>query len=256
MDDFRQSWFIFALGGAMVAFVLAQSLFFLSRAWKHGREIGISSAVLRSTVTSSVLFTVAPSMAIAATVLALSNALGLALPWLRLSVIGNFSYEATAATAAMDALGHAGGINAPVTDPAVFSGIAWTMTVGSIFPLILLPILLKRIQAKISKSANTNAKWTDVMSAAAFIGLIAAFVARAVAGKGEGNDAGDGAGVLSVLTLLTAILSLVLLEWLVKKKGWKSAQPFAMPASMFLAMGAAVLFAHILPDSLATFTWR
>lgn len=254
MDDFRQSWFMFGLGGAMVAFVLAQSLFFLSRAWKRGREIGISAATLRSTVTSSVLFTIAPSMAIAATVLALSNALGLPLPWLRLSIIGNFSYEATAATAAMDALGHAGGINAPVTDPAIFSGIAWTMTIGSVFPLILLPLVLKKIQAKISKSANTNAKWTDLMSAAAFIGLIAAFVARAVAGKGEG--AGDGAGVLSVLTLLTAIVSLLLLEWLVKKLGWKSVEPFVMPACMFLAMGAAVLFAHILPDSLAAFTWR
>jgi len=256
MADFRQDWFMFLLGGLLMAFVIAQSLFFLTRAWKHGRKLGISTATLRSTVTSSVLFTIAPSMAIAATVLALSNALGIVLPWMRLSIIGNFSYEATAATAAMDALSHTGGINTPVTDAATFSGIAWVMTIGSVFPLILLPLILKKIQSKVAKSANTNAKWTDLMSAAAFIGLIAAFVARAVAGTGEADKAGDGAGILSVLTLLTAIVSLLLMEWIVEKRGWKSLQPFVMPASMFLAMGAAVLFAFILPDHLAALEWR
>jgi len=254
--DFRQTWFIFALGGVMAAFVIAQSLFFLTRAWKRAKEIGVSSATLRTTVTSSVLFTIAPSMAIAATVLALSNSLGFALPWIRMSVIGSFIYEATATTAAMDALGHAGGLNAPVTDPATFSGIAWMLAVGCILPLILLPIVLKKIQTKVNKSASANAKWTDLMSAAAFVGLMAAFVARAVAGKGEADKAADGAGVLSVLTLLTAIGVLLLLEWLVKKRDWKGAQPFIMPASMFAAMGAAVLFAYILPDHLASFVWR
>jgi len=254
--DFRQSWFIFTLGGAMAAFIIAQSLFFLIRAWKRGREIGVDSAALRTTVASSVLFTIAPSMAIATTVLALSNSLGFALPWLRMNVIGSFIYEVTAATAAMDAMGHTGGLGAPVTDPATFSGIAWMLTIGCILPLILLPFVLKKIQTKINKSANTNAKWTDMMSAAAFVGLMAAFVARAVAGKGEADKAADGAGVLSVLTLLTAIAVLLLLEWLVQKKNWKGAQPFIMPASMFAAMGAAVLFAYILPDHLASFVWR
>ena len=254
--DFRQSPFMYALGAAVVVFVIAQSLFFLRKAWKRGREIGVPVSTLRSTVTSSVLFTIAPSMAIAATVLALSNSLGLVLPWIRLSVIGNISYEFTAATAAAESMGIEGGLSAPITDPTAFSAIAWVMTIGSIFPLILLPIFLKKIQSKIGKAASSNAKWTDLMSAAAFVGLIAAFVARAVAGKGEADTAGDGAGVLSVLTLLTAIVVMLLLELLVNKKGWKWAEPFTMPVSMFAAMGAAVLFAQILPAQIAFLEWR
>ena len=256
MQDFRQTLFMYALGGAMAVFVVAQSLFFLRKAWKRGREIGVPVSTLRGTVTSSVLFTIAPSMAIAATVLALSNSLGLVLPWIRLSVIGNLSYEATAAAAAMDGMGHAGGLSAPVTDPVAFSAIAWVMTIGSIFPLILLPIFLKKIQTKIGKAAGGKEKWTDLMSAAAFVGLIAAFVARALAGKGEADRAGDGAGVLSVLTLVTAIAVMLLLELLVDKKGWKWAQSFTMPLSMFAAMGAAVLFAQILPEQIAFLEWR
>ena len=38
------------------------------------------------------------ALAIVATVLALSNALGIILPWIRLSVIGNISQETTAAS--------------------------------------------------------------------------------------------------------------------------------------------------------------
>ena len=44
------------------------------------------------------------------------------------------------------------------------------------------------------------------MAAAAFIGLIAAFIGRAVLGKGQQAVIGDGAGILSVATLLFAIL--------------------------------------------------
>jgi len=246
---------MYILGAAMAAFVVAQSLFFLLKAWKRGKEIGMPVSTLRGTVTSSVLFTIAPSMAIAATVLALSNSLGLLLPWIRMSVIGNITYEVTAASAAANSMGLPG-LSAPVTDPAAFSAIAWVMTIGSIFPLILLPLFLKKIQAKIGKATSGKEKWTDLISAAAFVGLIAAFVARAIAGKGEADTAGDGAGVLSVLTLVTAIAVMLLLELLVNKKGWKWAEPFTMPVSMFAAMGAAVLFAQILPEQIAFLEWR
>jgi len=258
MQDFRQSPFMFALGGVVVAFILGQSLFFLIRAWKHGRALGMPVSALRGTVTSSALFTIAPSIAIATTVLALSNALGIALPWLRMNFIGTFTYETIAATAAADGFGVPGGIGAPITDPVSFSAIAWVMAIGSVFPLVLLPLFLKKIQTKISNAMEKkgNTAWTDLISAAAFIGLIAAFVARALAGKGEADRAGDGAGVLSVLTLATAIAVMLLLELLVNKRGWKWAEPFTMPASMFAAMGAAVLFARILPEHIAFLEWR
>ena len=257
--DFRQSAFMYALAFGLVLFVIGQSMFFLVKAWKRGRELGIETATLRNTVTSSVLFTIAPSIALATTVVVLSNAFGIVLPWIRMNLIGSFTYEVTAATAAVDGLGVAGGLGAPITDPAVFSAVAWVMTIGSVFPLILLPIVLKRVQARIGKVVNKpqNAAWTDLLAAAAFIGLIAAFVARALAGgSDEAARAGDGAGVLSVIALATAIIVMLLLELLAEKREWKWAQPFTMPLSMFTAMGAAILFAQILPEHIAFLEWR
>jgi len=257
--DFRQSLFMYALALGLVLFVIAQSMFFLVKAWKRGRELGLETATMRNTITSSVLFTIAPSIALATTVVVLSNAFGIVLPWIRMNLIGSFTYEVTAATAAVDGLSVAGGLGAPITDPAVFSAVAWVMTIGSIFPLILLPIVLKRIQARIGKVVNkpSNAAWTDMLAAAAFIGLIAAFVARALAGgSDEAARAGDGAGVLSVIALATAIVVMLLLELLVEKRGWNWVQPFTMPVSMFTAMGAAILFAQILPEHIAFLEWR
>ena len=79
--DFKESGFMYALGGFIVIFVLAQSLFFLIRAWKQGKKLGLSTATMRGTVTQSALFSLAPAISIVATILTLSGALGIVLPW-------------------------------------------------------------------------------------------------------------------------------------------------------------------------------
>ena len=77
--DFKESGFMYALGGFIVIFVLAQSLFFLIRAWKQGKKLGLSTATMRGTVTQSALFSLAPAISIVATILTLSGALGIVL---------------------------------------------------------------------------------------------------------------------------------------------------------------------------------
>ena len=141
-------------------------------------------------------------------------------------------------------------------DKAVFAAAAWVMTVGCVMPLILLPIFLKKIQTKVGKTANTNAKWADLMAAAAFIGLIAAFIAKAVAGSGDKTVIGDGAGLLSVSTLVAAMIIMLILQMICKKFKIKWLEPFAMPLSMIAAMGIAMLLARILPANLVVLEWR
>ena len=41
---------LFIIGGCVILFVLAQSIFFLVRAYRHGKRIGITNATLRKTV--------------------------------------------------------------------------------------------------------------------------------------------------------------------------------------------------------------
>ncbi len=252
--NFKESPFMYLIAAGVISFVLAQSAFFLVKAWKQGKKIGIDTKVMRDTISSSSLFTIAPAIAIVATVLTLAYSLGFILPWIRLSVIGNITYEATAAEAALNAFD--ANLSQPIDNVKTFAAIAWVMTIGSVFPLIIMPIFLKRLQGKVGVAANKNAKWTDAMSAAAFIGLISAFIARSVAGAGKRDVVGDGAGVLSVITLAVSIASMMLLRWICVKFRLVRLEPFAMPAAMLSGMAAAMLFARILPEGIAFLEWR
>ena len=253
--DFKENGLMYSLGLMIVVFVIAQSLFFLIRAWKRGKEIGLSSASMKNSFIQSSLFSVAPAFSIVATVLALASALGLVLPWIRLSVIGNITYEMTAADSAVGALGIESGLSAPITDPTAFSATVWVMTLGSIFPLFIIPFLLKKMQKSMGSVMSKDKKWADLMAAAAFIGLISAFVGRALVGQGDGTP-GSGAGLLSVTALVTASASMLLLEKLSEKRDSKLLKAFSMPVAMYFAMVAVMVLARVLPESIAFFEFR
>ena len=266
--DFKTGPLMYGLALFVVAFVIVQSVFFMLKANKRAKEIGMDKAVVKQTIISSVLFTIAPAISILATVLALASALGIVLPWIRLSVIGNLAYETVAADTALGVLGSS--LANEVTDPKAFSTIAWAMTIGSCFPLILLPFLCKKVHKAMNKVMGGKKEETaeseaaksekkskvnigDVISASAFIGIVAAFISRAVAGIEKG---GVSAGFMSISVMLSAIIFTIALDWLCKKKNLKKLEAFVLPIAMFGAMGIAVLFTQVLPADLVNFTWR
>ena len=269
-QDFRTSPVILAVALGIVVFVLAQSVFFLVKSWNKGKELGISAETLKNTAVTSALFTVAPAISILATVLVLANALGIVLPWIRLTVIGNLAYETTAAQTALDFWGAT--INNAVEDKQQFATIAWAMTLGSIAPLILVPFLCKKLQKKVGDVVNKNEKTQklgDAISAAAFIGIVFAFVAREINGYTATTitqAAADGSvekikqisgssGAMSIFVLLASMILLVVLEALCKAFKLEKLQSFAMPLAMFGAMGIAILLTNVLPPEIVNHGW-
>ena len=276
--DFKESPFMYAIALFVVAFVISQSVFFLVKSLKKAKELGIPKETLKTTMVSSAVFTVAPAISILATVIVLANALGIVLPWIRLTVIGNLAYETTAAQTALDFWGES--LKHSVGDTQQFATIAWAMTLGSIAPLILLPFLCKKLQKKIGATVNKSEKskkFGDAISAAAFIGIVMAFVAREIysytvqktnvlhaAGNSIVNEAGQilkvktitgSAGLMSILVLVCAIVFMLILDIICKKFKLTKLEPFAMPIAMFAAMGMAVLFTYVLPENLVNHTW-
>lgn len=255
-SDFRSDGLMYLLVLGVIIFICAQALFFMKKAWARGKELGITAEKLKNTVTSSAVFSIAPAIGIAVTVIALAGTLGYVLPWIRLTVIGSISYETAAAEAALEAVGAY-----TVSDPTVFSAVAWVMTLGSIMPLILIPFLAKKVQKSVSGAVSKNGKWADLMSAAAFIGLIAAFLARGISGVGKLDEAGnnimigDGAGVLSITAIISSIAFMLCFSLINKKlkKNWIDAM--ALPISMILAMVVVVLVSQFAPG-LAAIEWR
>ncbi len=255
-SDFKESRFMYILAAVVICFVLAQSVFFLVRAVKRGKELGISSDKMKNTAVRSALFSIAPAFSIVATIITLSAALGVVLPWIRLSVIGNLSYETTAAQNALDALG-GGSISTSITDKTQFSTIAWVMTVCSVLPLVILPFALKKIQKGIGRAMGGKKLWSDCMSAAAFIGIVMAFVSRALLGTGSLKAETAGAGVLSLTGLVSSILFMFIFIFLLKKfPKLNKFESLAMPLSMFLAMATVIAANHFLPHAIAVLEWR
>lgn len=275
--DFKYSTALYLIAGAVILFVLAQSIFFLVKAYKQGQTLGLDKSKLRNAITSSALFTIPSALSILATIIALVPALGPVIPWVRLSVIGNLMYETTAAEAAMEAFGHEGGMAVPVNDPEVYAGVAWVMSLGICFSLVILPFVAKPLHKKLlqagkkedtvkaetteaapegKKKRTLNGFINDFATPAIFIGLIGAFIARAIIGSGKPETFGDGAGVLSIITLVVAVAVSIALEVLAKKLKLTWLEPFVMPIGMIIAMVAAIVFFNILPEEIAMLEWR
>ena len=217
---------MYILGIAVGAFVIAQSVYFLVKAIRRSRELGITGTVIRRTITSSAVFAVL-----------LSSTLGLPLPWIRLSVLGAVTYELPAATVALNAIGES--ISMPVSNPAAFNTVAWVMTLGCITPLIIIPLFLKKILGGVHKLRKRDTHWGDLFLTALFLGMISAFLGMGI------SD-----GLLSILTLLTSAAIMGVCGVFVKVLKVRWLENFALPISMLGAMGLAILYAELLPAEL------
>lgn len=225
---------LFLLAGAIIVFVIAQSLFFLIRAYRRGKELGIETAQMRRTMVSTAIFTIAPAVSILLGVITLSKFLGLPLPWLRLSVIGAITYELPAATSTANALGIS--LSETITDPQVYTAIAWVMTLG-IFPgLLWVPLFIKKIQGGLMKIKNKDGKWGDILMTAMFLGMISAFLGMVFADIRSGLK-----GWIPIFVLLFSALLMGICGILIKKCNMKWLENYALPISMLGAMVFAVV---------------
>ena len=233
-----ESPILYILGGLVALFVIAQSVFFLIKAWREGKRMGMETKTMRKAALSGGVFTIVPSLSILFAFLAMQGTLGMVLPWIRLSVLGAVTYEVPAATAAVEAAGQTFG--APLTG-VTFTSVAWVMTLGCITPLIIIPLFLKRILGGVDKIKQKDSKWGDIFMTALFLGMIAAFLSVGVSGEKP---------LLSWLVLGSSAVIMALCGLVMKLTGWKWLEHFALPISMLGAMALTLVFVRVLPAEL------
>ena len=234
---------IFVIVGAIIAVVLAQSVFFLVRAVKRANELGISKQVIRKTISSAAVFTIAPAIAVLVGVVALSKSLGVALPWLRLSVIGSITYETVAAGNALEAAGTNAGTT--VTDPSIFVTIAWVMTVGIAAGLVLVPFVTKKIQSGVSKIGMKDKKWGEIFNNAMFLGMISAFLGYVFCDVGLVVK-GDTSGLIPVCVMAVSAIVMAVCGTVATKLRVRWLTDYALPASLIIGMASAIPFTSLL----------
>ncbi len=245
---------LFVIVGAIIALVLGQSVFFLVRAIKRAKELGISKETVKKTISSSAIFTIAPAVAVLIGVVALSKSLGLALPWLRLSVIGSISYETVAAGNALESAGMSAGTT--ITDPSIFITIAWVMTVGIAAGLVFVPLVTKKIQSGLNTIGMKDKRWGEIFNNSMFLGMISAFLGyvfcdidrlwKAVDGvvtvvkDGETFTYSATSGLIPVCVMATSALVMAVCGTLATKLKIRWLTDYALPLSLILGMASAI----------------
>lgn len=233
------STFLYLIAVCVILFVLVQSVFFLIRAYRRGKQIGMKSEVLKKTIVSTAVFTIAPAISILLGVVTLSKFLGIPLPWIRMSVIGAITYELPAATSTANALGIS--LSEAITDPQIYSAIAWVMTLGILPSIVLPPILMKKIQGGMIKIKNKDSKWGDIFMTAMFLGMISAFLGMVFADVRSGIK-----GFIPVFVLLMSAAIMGVCGILIKKFHIKWLETYALSISMIGAMIFAVLITPLI----------
>ena len=229
---------LFILAGIIVAVVLAQSVFFLVKAWRRGREIGMSADKLKRIAVTAGVFTIAPAVAIVISVITLAKDLGLPLPWLRLSVVGSLSYETIAATNAESAMGLTFGQVSALT-AGQYVTIASVMTVSIMLGIWLVPLIGKKLLNGVITLENRDKKWGDIFSASLFIGMISAFLGYVFCDFGI-VFRGDSSGLIPPLVMLVSALVMGIAGAGVKVLKWRWLSDYALPISLVLGMASAI----------------
>jgi len=251
---------LFVIAGILVAVVLAQSVFFLVKALRRSKELGMDQAKIRKTMISAGIFTIAPAVAIVISVMVLSKTLGLPLPWLRLSVVGSMSYETVAANNALTAMGQTLGASSLTAQQYV--NVLAVMTVSIMLGIWLVPLIGKKLQSGMKSLANRDAKWADIFQSALFIGMIAAFLGfvfcdvsrlwSEAARNGVETVLKNGvevekavtyastSGLVPVCVMGVSAATMVVCGLLMKLPKMKWLSEYALPISLILGMAAAI----------------
>ena len=233
---------LFVIVGTIIATVLAQSVFFLARAIKRAKELGLT-AHIKKTIISAAIFTIAPAVAVLIGVVALSKSLGIPLPWLRLSVIGSITYETVAAGNALEAANLSAGTT--VSDPSIYITIAWVMTVGIAAGLSLVPFVTKKLQSGLAKVGMKDKKWGEVFSNAMFLGMISAFLGYVFCDVGL-IVKGDLSGLIPVCVMVTSAIVMAICGTIATKCKIRWLTDYALPMSLIAGMASAIPFTMLL----------
>ncbi len=252
---------LFLMVGILVAVVLGQSVFFLLKALRRSKQLGMDQKRIRKTIGTAAIFTIAPAVAIVISIITLSKKLGLPLPWLRLSVVGSMSYETVAASNALSAMGQSLGSSTSL-NAQQYLNIALVMTISIMMGIWLVPVIGKKLQGGMAKLGNRDAKWAETFSNSLFIGMIAAFlgyvfcdvsrlwnpdtrfITETVMQNGEEVKqqvaVSATSGLIPVCVMIVSALIMVLCGLLMRKPKLKWLSEYALPISLVLGMACAI----------------
>jgi hypothetical protein len=237
MKDYKtiaNSHIVYLLCSAVILFVLIQSIIFLVKSWKRGKQLGMSREKMLKAVKTSAVFSIVPSIPIVISLISIAPVLGIPFSWLRLSIVGSAPYELIAADIGAKSMGIEK-LGADGYTGQVFANSMWVMTKGILWGLLMCIFFLKKYQNRMKNIKSKDSKWMTILINALFFGMLSVFIGPPIVKGG-----------IALAVLASSAIIMTILTFIAKKAklGWLN--EFALSISMVGGMALAILYAKIM----------
>lgn len=236
---------IFVIGAIIAAIIILMSLVFLFKAVRRAKAIGMDKKVVTETIRNSAIFSIVPSIPIVIGIGIMMQFLGLAIPWIRLTVIGALQYEMLAMNQA--------GVTAGTGDAAAIATAVVIMTIAILTGPLFNAIFYKKYQNKLYDLQKKNERKMNAITGAMLAGMLSGIMSAIIVGAcftiGNPPEA-DASGVVTYgeITLITLASSVVLTAicgaiMIFGKQKWM--ESYALPISILGSLAIAFAFVPI-----------
>lgn len=148
-------------------------IIFMKNGWNEAKRLGVTNEELKKIVINCIGISLVPSIPIVLSVIVMVPVLGVALPWLRTSVIGSANNELISATMAAEATGVE--FTATTMTAQAWINAAWAMTLGCSVALPIVLVVLKPVCRTYDVFRKKDNRWIGIFSLCALVTVIAAF---------------------------------------------------------------------------------
>ncbi|MCR4661124.1 MAG: DUF5058 family protein [Clostridia bacterium] len=208
MKDFIS---IYIIGAVICAIIIGMSIFFIIKSLRRAKKIGMDKQVIKKAITSSAVFSIVPSIPIAIGIGIMMTSLGVAIPWIRLTVIGALQYELIAYDQANKAL-----VGTGVSNEVLIATAVTIMTLSIISGPLFNIIAYKKYQTKLLDLQEKNSRLMNTITGALLGGLLAGMLSSILVTGffqiGEPSyDEATGITTFGEITLITLCASILVM---------------------------------------------
>ena len=239
---------IYVLGGIIAATIIAMSVFFILKSLKRAKKIGMDMSKIKKAITSSAIFSIVPSIPIVVGIGIMMTGLGLAIPWIRLTVIGALQYELIAYDQANKALAGTG-----ISQEVIIATAVTVMTISILSGPLFNAIAYKKYQCKLADLQQKNSKLMNTVTGALLGGLLAGMLSSIlvsgifIIGKPSTDQSTNITtyGEITLITLATSLLIMGICGVIIKVGKQKWLENYALPITILGALATAYGFTFV-----------
>jgi hypothetical protein len=229
--DASGHWTTYIASAVGIIYIAALTVVILRKSWRRALKLGFTRQQLMKIVKISIPHTLVPAVAVLVGFFTLAPVLGIPLSWLRLSVIGNTTYEIMAANTALTSAG--------ITDAEFATGrefilIMYVMALGIMGGLVMAPLLSRRIHRGIFKTRVSDRRWS-ALSVSTYMMTIAVSFSVPIFFRFS----------VSLMTLLTGAATALALSALKRKFSIAWLDDMAYTIGVIIAMLSSILWTRL-----------